>query len=122
MAIQYQPAQSFPQNNEDSFPVGQEIILIFSEATDIKRIKESVAVYGPDFDMTSGPDNALWLNKSTGENPFFLASPGFKGFVDFDVRQYLIDSTTTVNPLENQIQLNKNTSQPVAIVITPKMY
>jgi hypothetical protein len=120
MAIQFLPTQSYPQNNEDEFPVGQEIVLVFSEATDIKRIKESFVVYGEDFDRTSGPNNALWLNNQSGENPFFLRSPGFKGFLDCDVKQLLVDSHKTLNVLDDQIQLDKNETGIVVVVVTPK--
>lgn len=120
MPIQFLPPKSYPQNNEDEFPVGQELIFVFSEAVDLKKIKESIVLYGPSFDRTSGPNNALWLNTSSGENPFFLKSPGFKGFVDYDVRMYLVESTDLLTPIANQVQLNKATSQPVAVIVTPK--
>ena len=120
MAIQFLPAQSYPQNNEDEFPVGQEIVLVLSESTDIKRIKESFVLYGKDFDRTSGPNNALWLNTQSGENPFFLRSPGFQGFVDYEVKQFLVDSHKTLVVLDNQVQLDKNETGIVVVVITPK--
>ena len=120
MAIQFLPAQSYPQNNEDEFPVGQEIVLVLSESTDIKRIKESFVLYGQDFDRTSGPNNALWLNTQSGENPFFLRSPGFQGFVDYEVKQFLVDSHKTLVVLDNQVQLDKNETGIVVVVITPK--
>ena len=120
MAIQFLPSNSYPQNNEDEFPVGQEILLVFSEAVDIKKIKESFVLYGQDFDRTSGPDNSLWLNTQSGENPFFLRSPGFKGFVDYEVKQYLVDSHKTLVVSTEQNQLQRDENQIVVVVITPK--
>lgn len=120
MAIQFLPSNSYPQNNEDEFPVGQEILLVFSEAVDIKKIKESFVLYGQDFDRTSGPDNSLWLNTQSGENPFFLRSPGFKGFVDYEVKQYLVDSHKTLVVSTEQKQLQRDENQIVVVVITPK--
>lgn len=120
MTIQFLSNVSYPQNNEDEFPVGQEIIFIFSESVDIKKIKESFVLYGEDFDRTSGPDNSLWLNSQSGENPFFLRSPGFKGFVDYDVRQVLITSHKTMEERVSQLQYEPETDQLSAIVFTPK--
>lgn len=120
MTIQFLSNVSYPQNNEDEFPVGQEIVFIFSESVDIKKIKESFVLYGEDFDRTSGPDNALWLNTQSGENPFFLRSPGFKGFVDYDVRQVLINSHKTMEERASQLQYEPEIDQLSAIVFTPK--
>lgn len=120
MTIQFLPNVSYPQNNEDEFPVGQEIILLFSEAVDIKKIKESFVLYGQDFDRTSGPKNALWLNTQSGENPFFLRSPGFQGFVDYDVEQVLVTSHKTLEARESQLQYDKETAQLAALIFTPK--
>ena len=120
MAIQFLPSQSYPQNNEDEFPVGQEIVLVFSEAVDIKKIKESFVLFGENFDRTSGPDNALWLNTQSGENPFFLRSPGFAGFVDYDVKQYLVDSEQTLVVSDEQTQIDRNENHLAVVVFTPK--
>ena len=101
MTIQFLSNVSYPQNNEDEFPVGQEIIFLFSESVDIKKIKESFVLYGQDFDRTSGPDNALWLNTQSGENPFFLRSPGFKGFV----AQEFIPKNNPLESLDRAIRI-----------------
>ena len=120
MTIQFLSNVSYPQNNEDEFPVGQEIIFLFSESVDIKKIKESFVLYGQDFDRTSGPDNALWLNTQSGENPFFLRSPGFKGFVDYDVKQVLVTSHKTMEERVSQLQYVPETDQLSALIFTPK--
>jgi len=62
----------------------------------------------------------LWLNTQSGENPFFLRSPGFKGFVDYEVKQYLVDSHKTLVVSEDQEQINRDETQFVVLVITPK--
>ena len=76
---------SYPIANQTNVPVGEEIKLLFNREVDKKSIKDNVVIYGPDFDRTSGPDNALWVNEKSGENPFYLKSPSFNGFIDFDV-------------------------------------
>lgn len=121
MAIQFLPTSSYPINNENGFPVGQEIILVFDKPVDLKTVKESFALYGPDFDRTSGPDNALWLNKSDAKNPFFLKSPNFKGFVDCDFKVQFVDDITNLNILSDQSIFEKTTSEKITVVIaTPK--
>lgn len=121
MAIQFSTTTSRPVNQENNFPVGQEIILIFSESVDIKKIKESVSLFGKDFDRTSGPDNALWINNSSGENPFFLRSPGFNGFVDYDVELFFGSPTKATLALEeDQSQIDKQETRVAIVVLTPK--
>lgn len=118
MAINFVSSESIPLNNENQFPVGQEIILIFDNPVDLKTFKESCVLFGPDFDRTSGPNNSLWINQSSGANPFFLKSPGFKGFVDYDVKQYYVDNN--LDQLASQKLTDKPASQKTAVVITPK--
>ena len=47
MAINFISSESIPINNENQFPVGQEIILIFDNPVDIKTFKESCVLFGP---------------------------------------------------------------------------
>ena len=91
MPITFKPENSYPQNLEDGFPVGQSFYLIFSNRVDLKKFKECCVLFGKDFDRSSGPDNSLWLNTSDATNPFFLRSPGFGGFVDYDIEEFLIN-------------------------------
>lgn len=118
MAINFISSESIPINNENQFPVGQEIILIFDNPVDIKTFKESCVLFGSDFDRTSGPDNSLWLNQSSGKNDFFLRSPNFKGFVDYDVKQYYVDNN--LDQLASQKLTDKPVAQKTAVVLTPK--
>jgi hypothetical protein len=120
MAIQLLPNLSFPQNNEDQFPVGQQIFLLFDNAVDIKSVKESVILFGPDFDRTSGPNNALWINASTGENPFFLRSPGFKGFVDCDFDLVVLESSDPIIEREEQLVGDRSADISNLVKIIPK--
>tara|TARA_Y100001937_G_C7118674_1_gene331415 strand:+ start:822 stop:2009 length:1188 start_codon:yes stop_codon:yes gene_type:complete len=121
MAINFISSESIPINNEDQFPVGQEIILVFDNPVDIKTFKECCILFGSDFDRTSGPDNSLWLNQSSGRNDFFLRSPHFKGFVDYDVKQYYVDDKA-LERIDGLILTTKptTTNQKTTVVITPK--
>lgn len=121
MAIQFSPTNSYPINNEDGFPIGQEIVLVFNKSIDLKAFKEAFVLYGSDFDRTSGPDNALWINQSSGTNPFFLKSPAFKGFVDCDFKFSLVDAAKTLVVLSDQYELEKaTTDRPTVVIVTPK--
>ena len=119
MAINFVSSESIPLNTEDQFPVGQEIILVFDNPVDLKTFKECCILFGPDFDRTSGPDNSLWLNQSSGANPFFLRSPNFKGFVDYDVKQYYV-SGKDLSVVQDLVLIEKPQNQKVTVVLTPK--
>lgn len=93
---------TYPATNEVNVPVGEQIKLLFNRYVDEKTIKDNVVVFGPDFDRTSGPDNAVWINNRSGENPFYLRSPGFNGFVDFDVEIKKANNAKPYAILEDQ--------------------
>ena len=119
MAIQLLADLSFHQNNETQFTVGQQFYLAFDNAVDLKSVKESVIVYGPDFDRTSGPDNSLLINGSSGANPYFLRSPGFKGFVECDFEEITVLDTEPVS-FEEGVHLADRTEIKTLVKVTPK--
>lgn len=120
MPITFKPENSYPQNLEDGFPVGQSFYLIFSNRVDLKKFKECCVLFGKDFDRSSGPNNSLWLNTSDATNPFFLRSPGFGGFVDYDIEEFLINDYEEKVPLEIQTTIEKIEEEKTLIKITPK--
>ena len=121
MSITLKPDQSYPVNNESDFPVGQEIVLVFDRALDLRKAKDSVILFGPDFDVTSGPDNALWMNGSDGTNPFFLNSPGFSGFVECDFKNYLVNNLAELQVEAVQELYEKSVGDQFSVlVIIPK--
>lgn len=121
MAIILKADESYPTNNEIEFPIGQEIVLVFDRAVDLKTAKESVLVYGPDSDITSGPDNGLWLNQSNGTNPFFLASPAFKGYVECEYQTYLVNNLVELKVEDDQEIYEKSDGARYSVlVVTPK--
>jgi len=121
MAIVLKADESYPTNNEIEFPIGQEIVLVFDRAIDLKSAKESVIIYGPDSDITSGPDNGLWLNQSEGTNPFFLTSPAFKGYVECEFQTYLVNNLADLEVEANQeIYEKSDAARYSVLVVTPK--
>lgn len=121
MAITFQMNQSYPTNNETQFPIGQEIVLVFDRPLDFKAAKESIVIYGPDFDTTSGPDNGLWINPSSGNNPFFLNSPNLKGYVDCNFDTYVVNNLNELKVLDSQKVLEKVGGNNYSVlVVTPK--
>ena len=120
MAITFLPLNSYPQNLETGFPVGQSFYLIFSNRVDLDTLKESCVLFGRDFDRTSGPNNSLWLNTSDATNPFFLRSPNFPGFVECDFEEIAIDSPESKTALEEQRISKQVLEQATLISMTPK--
>lgn len=91
---------TYPADGDSGIPVGITIKIYFDAGVDEKTVKDSVALFGRDSDMTSGPDAAIWVDQDTGDNPFFLASPGFKGLIPLklELAYYTLGSTTEVDP------------------------
>lgn len=77
-----QLVETIPGNNSTGIPIGEPIVLDFDRSIDVSTIRDYIVLFGNDFDQTSGPDSGLWIDQDTGNNPFFLRSPGFKGLVD----------------------------------------
>jgi hypothetical protein len=86
--------QTYPANNDTGIPVGIDIEVIFDRGIDLVTGQNNVVLYGDDFDQTSGPDSALWIDTDTGNNPYFLRSPGFKGLVELTASVVYVDLNT----------------------------
>lgn len=115
---------TYPADNDTGIPVGITIKLYFDTGIDLTSLKNSVALYGQDFDMTSGPDSTLWIDKDTGNNPFFLNSPGFKGLVPlkFELSYYTLGTATEVGPVitTQADEISENVGHLAKITIDPK--
>ncbi len=87
-----------PTDGSIGWPIGEPIVVSFDRSIDPVTLKNYIALYGADFDHTSGPDMTMWIDKDTGDNPFFLKSPGLKGTVDLQMRlvYYDLDTGTDV--------------------------
>jgi hypothetical protein len=71
--------------------------ITFDRGVDLQSVIDSIHTYGIDFDQTSGPDSALWIDADTGNNPFFLTSPGFQGIAETNISLQYVDTTTYVD-------------------------
>lgn len=83
--------QVFPADGDTGIPVGEELTLIFDRGVDMSTIPSSVVLYGRDFDRTSGPDSAYWVDPETSDNPYYLKSPGFTGTVEVTFDAVYVD-------------------------------
>lgn len=114
---------TYPADGDTGIPVGSTIKIYFSAGVDEKSVRDSIALYGRDSDMTSGPDAAIWVDKDTGDNPFFLSSPGFKGLIPVNIQfaYYTLGTTTEVTPGTIDSQADETLIGHVAkITIDPK--
>lgn len=93
-------ASVYPADGDTGIPVGATLLIYFDRGVDLETVKNNIALYGSDFDQTSGPDQMIWLDQDTGDNPYFLSSPGFSGVVPLKVElaYYTLSTTTEVNP------------------------
>ena len=81
----------YPADSDVGIPVGAAVKVYFDSVVDLQTAKDSIVIYGADFDRTSGPDSALWVDGKEPSNPFFLSSPGFNGTVEVDVTHSYIN-------------------------------
>jgi hypothetical protein len=82
----------YPNPGSTGIPIGAEIQITFDEGIDLSTGKSNVVIYGADFDKTSGPDSAAWIDPDTLDNPFFLKSPGFSGIVECNYSVVYVDT------------------------------
>ena len=120
MPIEFLPEKSYPQNTEDGFPVGQSFYLAFSNSVDLKLLEKNCVLFGKDFDRNTGPNEALSLNTSEGTNPFFLKSPGLKGFVECSFEEYFVNDFDDDLPSQIQSLLDKVDEKKTIVKVTPK--
>lgn len=90
----------YPADSDTGIPVGETLEVYFDRGVDLKTAMDSIVLFGNDSDMTSGPDNAIWIDGDTGNNKLFLSSPGFKGYVPLKFELVYWDTTDTVTYAE----------------------
>lgn len=113
----------YPADEDTGIPTGAVLSVVFSRGVDLDTVQKSIVLYGADSDTASGPDSAQWLNQESGENPFYLRSPGFKGVVDCDYELVYIDSDDEpVDPQPTILDSGDETAGPyrMRVDITPK--
>lgn len=117
---------TYPANGDTGIPVGITIKLYFDYGVDLESVKNSLALYGSDFDMTSGPESAIWVDNDTGDNPFFLSSPGFKGLIPLkiELQYYNLGSSPgeEVSPIltSQDDETSQSVGHLVKITLNPK--
>ena len=84
----------YPTDSSTGIPVSPVIRITFDQDIDFSSSKGNVILYGRDFDLTSGPESASWIDSDTGNNPYFLNSPGFQGTVPCTYELVYVDTTT----------------------------
>ena len=94
-----------PADLDVGTPIGTILEVRFDKGIDLNTAKDHVVLYGADTDITSGPDSAIWIDKETANNPYFLRSPGFKGLVELQYEVAYYDLTSGV----------EDTSPPVLV-------
>ena len=111
----------YPNDGATGIPVGATIQITFDQGVDIQSVKDCVVVYGPDFDQTSGPESATWIDGDTGNNPFFLNSPGFTGTVECDFDFIYVDTTgTEITPAPEYTSSTDEGTSRHKLLLTPK--
>lgn len=88
--------QTYPNNADTGIPIGISMTVTFDRGVDLQSVIDSIHTYGADFDQTSGPGSAIWIDADTGNNPFYLKSPGFQGIAETDITLQYVDTTTFV--------------------------
>jgi hypothetical protein len=91
---------TYPADADTGIPIGITLKVYFDRGVDLETVKNGIVLYGADSDRSSGPDSALWADRDTGENPWYLRSPGFKGLVplNYELAYYTLGTTTEVDP------------------------
>ena len=113
-----------PADEDVGTPVGVSILLYFTNGVDLKSVEDNIVLTSASLDRTSGAEATLYINKQSGENPYFLTSPGFKGIVPLDVTlsYYTIDTTTVVDPGVITSEDDEETEEVGHLVtLTPKL-
>lgn len=85
----------YPNDGDAGIPIGADLAITFENSIDLKSGKANVVLYGVDFDKTSGPDGAVWVDVSP-KNANFLKSPGFSGIVECNYTVAYTDASGTV--------------------------
>ena len=116
-------AAIYPNANAVGIPIAADIEITFDVGIDLSTCINNVVVYGRDFDQTSGPGSATWIDGDTGDNPFFLSSPGLSGMVDSDYTLVYVD--TAGDPVPGPPTVLTQAAEAAAsyrhkLVVTPK--
>ena len=54
---------TYPANDDQNIPIGERLSIVFDRGVDLSTVKKNLVLYGRDFDLTSGPDGAVWIDR-----------------------------------------------------------
>lgn len=111
----------YPTSDATGIPVAPSITIVFNQDIDLPSAKANVVIYGSDSDLTSGPDLMSWIDNDTGDNPYYLKSPGFKGVVPCTYELVYVNSSTLaeIDP-QPTVANESSVSHYHKLVIKPK--
>ena len=116
--------QVYPADEDSNIPTGITIKVWFSKLVDLKSVRDSILLFGPESDTVSGPDTANWTSHN-GNNPFVLTSPGFNGNIPlkyelfyYDLTSFEIVTPDTINSDADAV--SENVGHVVYITLDPK--
>lgn len=110
----------YPNDAATGIPIAPTIAITFSQDIDLSTAKANVLIYGNDFDTASGPDLMQWIDQKTGTNPYFLKSPGLKGFVPCDYELIYVDSNGDKVEPQPSVYDETTVAYKHKLLITPK--
>lgn len=87
---------NFPSNGDENVPVGEAIVLAFSNLVDPERLKASVILVGKVRDRVVGAAISTIAVPVLGDKKYFMKSPGFSGTVPlkFQFEMYDVEDAT----------------------------
>jgi len=117
--------QVYPANSDTGIPVGISLEVVFDKGIDLNTAKDNVVLYGADFDLTSGPESATWIDQETANNPYFLRSPGFQGLVELSARVVYVDISDPAYPEVTPASITSEADESAQnighkLILTPK--
>lgn len=117
----------YPEDGDTNIPVGEQLLIYFDRGVDKETVESSVVLFGRDYDTTSGPDSAIWIDERTKEQRYFLKSPGFNGYVPLKFEFSYWDTTSvTYDKVESPVEITSeadeivnNYGQLVTVIVDP---
>jgi hypothetical protein len=110
----------YPTSGATGIPVAPSIEITFSQDIDLASAKANVVIYGADFDQTSGPDLQTWIDNDTGNNPYFLKSPGFQGTVPCTYELVYVDGAGAAVDPQPSVYNESTVAYKHKLIIKPK--
>jgi hypothetical protein len=115
---------NFPSNEDENIPVGERILLAFSNLIDHQTARDSIILVGKVRDRVVGASISTIAIPVLGDSKYFMKSPGFSGTVPlkFTFERYLVGDTTYTPVSDAVADRTVESSGPYAslVSITPE--